>query len=45
MPEIIVVSDAVEGALVKVDGKSLQEEQKENNERVDAVKKELIGRN
>ena len=28
VPEIIIVSDAVEGTFVEMDGKSLQEEQK-----------------
>ena len=32
-PEIIIVSDAVEGTFVDLDGKSLREEQKENHQR------------
>ena len=33
VPEIIIVSDAVEGTFVDLDGKSLQEEQKEKHQR------------
>ena len=33
VPEIIIVSDAVEGTLVNLDGKILQEEQKEKHQR------------
>ena len=33
MPEIIIVSDAVEGTFVDLVGKSLQEEQKERHQR------------
>ena len=40
VPEIIIVSDAVEGTFVNLDGKSVQEEQKWNvPERVEAVKR------
>ena len=40
VPEIIIVSDAVEGTFVNLDGKSLQEEQKGKvPERVEAVKR------
>ena len=39
VPEIIIVSDAVEGILVDLDGKSLQEKQKwKASEKVEAVK-------
>ena len=33
VPQIITVSDAVEGTFVDLDGKSLQEEQKETHQR------------
>ena len=33
VPEIIIVSDAMEGTFVDLDGKSLQEEQKEKHQR------------
>ena len=40
VPEIIIVSDAVEGTFVNLDGKRLQEEQKGKvPERVEAVKR------
>ena len=40
VPEIIIVSDAVEGTFVNLDGKSLQEEQKGKvQERVEALKR------
>ena len=39
VPEIIIVSDAVEGTFVDLDGKSLREEQKENHQRVETVKR------
>ena len=40
VPEIMVVSDAVEGTFVDLDGKSLREEQKEKApDRVEAVKR------
>ena len=38
VPEIIIVSDAVEGTFVNLDGESLQKEQKEKYERVKADK-------
>ena len=45
VPEIIIVSGAVEGSFVKLDGKSLQEEQKGKYQRVSGSgQKELIGR-
>ena len=41
--EIIIVSDAVEGTFVDLDGKSLQEEQKESTRESGSGQKELIG--
>ena len=41
VPEIIIVSDAMEGTFVDLDGKSLREEQKEKYQRVEAVKRSL----
>ena len=38
VPEIIIVSDAVEGTFVNLDGESFQKEQKEKYERVKADK-------
>ena len=44
VPEIIIVSDAVEGTFVNLDGKSLQEEQKGKYQREwKRPKEELIG--
>ena len=43
VPEIIIVSDAVEGTFVNLDGKSLQEESKGKYQRERSGQKELIG--
>ena len=43
VPEIIIVSDAVEGTFVNLDGKSLQEEPKGKYQRERSGQKELVG--